>query len=59
MKVHSKLGSGFTESVYHEALSIQFLKDDIPFEREKVLEVYFEGEKLKSILKQILFVLGL
>ncbi len=51
MKVHSTLGPGFSESVYQEALSIQFTKDGIPFEREKVLEIYFDGEKLKKHFK--------
>ena len=51
MKVHSELGPGFSESVYQEALSIQFTKDGIPFESEKVLEVYFDGEKLKKHFK--------
>ena len=51
MKVHSALGPGFSESVYQEALSIQFTKDEIPFVREKVLDVYFEGEKLKKHFK--------
>ncbi|HEY6914433.1 MAG TPA: GxxExxY protein [Paludibacter sp.] len=50
-KVHSELGPGFSESVYQEALSIQFRKDDIPFEREKILNVYFDGEKLKKHFK--------
>ena len=51
MKVHSELGPGFSESVYQEALSIQFKKDEIPFEREKVLEVYFNGVILKKHFK--------
>ncbi|MEI6555576.1 MAG: GxxExxY protein [Paludibacter sp.] len=51
MKVHSTLGPGFSESVYQEALSIQFTKDGIPFKREKVLEIYFDGEKLKKHFK--------
>lgn len=51
MKVHSILGSGFSESVYQEALSMQFTKDEIPFQREKLLEVYFDNEKLKKHFK--------
>ena len=51
MKVHTVLGSGFLESVYQEALEKQFIKDGIPFEREKLLNVYFDGEKLKKHFK--------
>lgn len=51
MKVHSILGPGFSESVYQEALSMQFTKDEIPFQREKLLEVYFDNEKLKKHFK--------
>ena len=42
------MGSAFPESVYQEALEKQFTKDGIPFEREKLLNVYFNGEKLKK-----------
>ncbi len=51
MKVHSELGPGFLESVYQEALAIQFEKDGIPFEREKLLSVYFQGKPLKKKFK--------
>lgn len=51
MKVHSILDPGFSESVYQEALSMQFTKDEIPFQREKLLEVYFDNEKLKKHFK--------
>jgi GxxExxY protein len=44
MKVHSSLGSGFLESVYQEALEKQFIKDQIPYIREKVLKVHFNGQ---------------
>ena len=35
MEVHKILGSGFLESVYSDALELEFKKADIPFEREK------------------------
>jgi len=35
MEVHKKLGSGFLESVYSEALEIEFKKVGIPYEKRK------------------------
>jgi len=48
MKVHSELGSGFLEAVYQEALSIMFRNEKIPFEKEKLLEIEFLGQKLNK-----------
>jgi GxxExxY protein len=50
-KVHTELGSGFLESVYQEALEKQFVKDGVPYQREKLLQIYFDGEKLKKHFK--------
>ena len=51
MKVHNELGPGFVESVYQEALEKQFIKDQIPYQREKQLSIYFNGEKLRKYFK--------
>jgi len=51
MKVHAELGSGFLESVYQEALEKQFKKDAVPYEREKLLHIYFDGDQLKKHFK--------
>ena len=51
MKVHAELGAGFLESVYQEALERQFIKDSIPYEREKLLKIQFAGEQLKKTFK--------
>jgi len=48
MKVHSKLGSGFLEAVYHEALMKQFDIDKIPYKSKVRLKVYFDGVPLKK-----------
>jgi len=51
MEVHKKLGSGFLESVYAEALELEFKKADISFEREKKLPVYYDNQPLKKYFK--------
>ena len=47
MKVHSALGCGFLEKVYQHALEIEFKKRGIPYEREKHLPIFYEGEQLE------------
>jgi GxxExxY protein len=51
MKVHKGLGHGFLESVYQEVLSKEFNKFSIPFEEQKKLNLYYEGEKLEKYFK--------
>jgi GxxExxY protein len=51
MEVHKELGPGFTEPVYQEALEKQFIKNSIPYQREKLLNVFFAGEKLRKHYK--------
>lgn len=51
MKVHRTLGPGFLEAVYEEALEKEFLKEEIPFERQIKLEVFYGQEKLKKFYR--------
>lgn len=48
LEVHKELGSGYLEPVYQEALSIEFERCGIPFEREKTLEITYKGQKLSK-----------
>ena len=48
MKVYNTLGAGFSEQVYQEALQVEFLRQDIPFEREVDLDIYYDGIKLRT-----------
>ena len=46
MEVHNNLGAGFLEIVYKDALEYDFLKANIPYEREKKYEVNYKGKIL-------------
>ena len=45
-EVHNKLGPGFPEKVYHNALIVLLEKHQIAFESEKQFPVYYEGKKV-------------
>jgi GxxExxY protein len=51
MEVHKKLGAGFLESVYSEALEIEFSKLGVPYEKEKKLPVYYRDKPLKKFFR--------
>jgi GxxExxY protein len=43
MGIHSTLGAGFLESVYHRALAHELKKAGMRFESEKQLDVVYDG----------------
>lgn len=48
MEVHRRLGCGFTEKVYQDALEKELLFRKIPHEREVRMQVIYRGEPLAS-----------
>ncbi len=44
MRVHTDLGSGFLESVYHRAMEHELTKEGIEFESEYPLKVYYDSQ---------------
>ena len=48
MEVHKELGPGFLEAVYQEAFELELQKQNIPYEREKVLNIFYKGMKLRK-----------
>ena len=50
-KVHNNLGSGFLESVYQEALEIELEAAGIPFESQKLIQIFYNEKPLKQYFK--------
>ena len=48
MEVHKNLGNGFLESVYQEVLENELNKHNIPFQKQKKLELFYKDAKLKK-----------
>ena len=49
--VYNTLGHGFLEAVYQECLELEFKKQGIPYEREKEIKIYYDGQDLKQTYK--------
>jgi GxxExxY protein len=43
MKVHNTLGNGFQEVIYQRALAIEMQKQNINFQREMEMTIFYEG----------------
>ena len=48
MEVHKRLGCGFKEAVYQEALEMEFIENALDFVREKRLRIQYKGQLLKK-----------
>ena len=46
--MNSKLGAGFLESVYQEALEIELSRKKIPFVSQQEIEILYDGIPLKN-----------
>ena len=54
--VHSELGPGLLESVYEKCLARKLEKQGLVVESQKILPVYFDGEKIECGFRIDLFV---
>ncbi len=45
-EVHNVLGPGFTEKIYEEAVSKELKNKGIDYERQKLIDIYYKGEKI-------------
>lgn len=51
MQVHQRLGCGFLEDVYQEAFERELIAQGIPYEREKMLQVFYRDLPLEKYYK--------
>lgn len=51
--VHRKFGPGLFESVYENALCVEFRKRDIRFERQKRFNLEYEGEPVGHLITDL------
>jgi len=49
-RVYNKLGYGFLEKVYENAMMIKFKKEDIPAVSQSAIKVLYEGEIVCAVL---------
>lgn len=54
MKVHSKLGYGFSEKVYENSMIVLFRKEEIPTKQQVPITVYFDDEIVGDYFADIL-----
>ena len=47
-EVNKKLGSGFLEAIYHEALEIELRRQNIPFSSQYEIKVLYDGIPLSK-----------
>ncbi|HJJ38821.1 MAG TPA: GxxExxY protein [Methanocorpusculum sp.] len=50
-EVYNRLGVGFLEQVYQEALELELKYAEIPFDSQKHIPVYYRGEELNAFYK--------
>lgn len=48
-RVHSELGPGFTEKIYHNALKLVLKEGSLKYQTEKEFPVYFQDKKIGSL----------
>ena len=56
MKIHSKMRSGYVESVYHRCMEVELAAANIPFESHKDLPVYYEGHLVGTFEADIVII---
>ena len=59
IEVHRQLGPGLLESIYHECLRIELIDRGLDVQTEMKVPVFYNDQKLETVLRCDLFVAGL
>ncbi len=54
MEIHRHLGSGFLESVYEEAFAYELSLNNIDFERQKPINIFYKDKIIKNFICDII-----
>ncbi|HJP19137.1 MAG TPA: GxxExxY protein [Nitrospinota bacterium] len=53
-KVHSELGPGFKEKVYHNALKLEFHQEELNYETEKQFGICYNSKKVGKLIVDLI-----
>ncbi|OQX79499.1 MAG: hypothetical protein B6D56_06880 [Candidatus Omnitrophica bacterium 4484_70.1] len=53
-KIHSKLGPGFNEKIYHNALKLALEQEGLEYKTEKRFDVYYQEKKIGSLIVDLI-----
>ncbi|WP_294679873.1 GxxExxY protein [uncultured Fluviicola sp.] len=56
IKVHSQLGPGLLESIYHKCMKIELAERGISFKTEMTVPIFYNGQELETVLRCDLYV---
>jgi len=48
IEVHKELGCGFHEAVYQEAFEMELTDQEVPFESQPIIPIYYKSRKLEK-----------
>ncbi len=48
IEVHKELGCGFHEAVYQEAFEMELADQEVPFESQPIIPIYYKSRKLEK-----------
>ena len=48
-RIHNRLGPGYSESVYHNAMEVELRAHGIPYETERIIPIEYEGHVIGNL----------